>query len=142
MGGYGAFKLALTFPDRFAAAASLSGALDLIADGPAPDKTEEAEWKANFGSLKKLMGGPNDLRYLALHASQRRRPLPRLYQCCGTEDFLYPQNLAFRDLARSLRLNLTYDEGPGDHDWAYWDQMIQRVLEWLPLRRLKEDDDD
>src|SRR5919205_1482154 len=29
MGGYGAFKLALTHPDRFAAAASLSGALDI-----------------------------------------------------------------------------------------------------------------
>ena len=28
MGGYGAFKLALSFPQRFAAAASLSGALD------------------------------------------------------------------------------------------------------------------
>ena len=30
MGGYGAFKLALTLPDRFAAAASLSGALDVV----------------------------------------------------------------------------------------------------------------
>jgi putative tributyrin esterase len=29
MGGYGALKMALTHPDRFAAAASLSGALDL-----------------------------------------------------------------------------------------------------------------
>ena len=29
MGGYGALKLALTHPDRFAAAATLSGALDL-----------------------------------------------------------------------------------------------------------------
>ena len=31
MGGYGALKLALTHPDRFAAAASLSGALDMVA---------------------------------------------------------------------------------------------------------------
>src|SRR5215216_1738386 len=29
MGGYGAFKLALTHPERFAAAASLSGAVDI-----------------------------------------------------------------------------------------------------------------
>ena len=29
MGGYGALKLALTHPERYAAAASLSGALDL-----------------------------------------------------------------------------------------------------------------
>src|SRR5215207_9246851 len=31
MGGYGAFKMALTHPERFAAAASLSGALDIRA---------------------------------------------------------------------------------------------------------------
>ncbi len=30
MGGYGAFKLALTYPERYAAAASLSGALDVV----------------------------------------------------------------------------------------------------------------
>ena len=29
MGGYGAFKLALTYPERYAAAASLSGAVDI-----------------------------------------------------------------------------------------------------------------
>ena len=31
MGGYGAYKLASTYPERFAAAASLSGALDIRA---------------------------------------------------------------------------------------------------------------
>ncbi len=44
MGGYGAFKLALSFPQRFAAAASLSGALDQA--GPAPQRwrTSTAIW--------------------------------------------------------------------------------------------------
>ena len=39
-----------------------------------------------------------------------------------------------RQLLQSLRIKLTYEEGPGDHDWAYWDRMIQRVLAWLPLQ--------
>ena len=30
MGGYGAFKLAMRHPERYAAAASLSGALDMV----------------------------------------------------------------------------------------------------------------
>jgi putative tributyrin esterase len=30
MGGYGAFKLALSYPERYAAAASLSGTLDVV----------------------------------------------------------------------------------------------------------------
>src|SRR4051794_33924272 len=40
MGGYGALKLALTHPDRYAAAASLSGALDLAAFAERPDREE------------------------------------------------------------------------------------------------------
>jgi putative tributyrin esterase len=35
--------------------------------------------------------------------------------------------------AKELELDLTYKEGPGTHQWDYWDKMIQRVLEWLPL---------
>lgn len=136
MGGYGAFKLALAHPERYAAAASLSGALDLVSELPLLDKVERNEWKALFGNLKKLAGSANDLTFLAqqLAASRARRPL--LFQCCGVDDFLYDQNLRFRDLLHELRINLTYEEGPGAHDWAYWDMMIQRVLEWLPLTAL------
>jgi S-formylglutathione hydrolase FrmB len=61
--------------------------------------------------------------------------MPKLYQWCGTEDFLYKANLAFRDCAQKLGYDLTYEEGPGDHQWKYWDEKIQRVLEWLPLKK-------
>ncbi|MBW7461863.1 esterase family protein, partial [Paenibacillus sepulcri] len=57
----------------------------------------------------------------------------QLFQCCGTEDFLYQDNLRFRKHAGDLKLPLTYEEEPGSHDWGYWDRKIQRVLEWLPL---------
>jgi S-formylglutathione hydrolase FrmB len=30
--------------------------------------------------------------------------------------------------------SLTYEDGPGDHRWKYWDLCAQRLLEWLPLR--------
>lgn len=132
MGGYGAFKLALTYPDRYAAAASLSGALDL-AD---LTRVEHDDWLAEmeiiFGPLDRLVGSNNDLFHLARQAAAA--PLrPRLYQCCGTEDFLYQDNRRFKELAMSLGLDLTYEEGPGEHEWGYWDQQIQRVLNWLPL---------
>jgi len=28
---------------------------------------------------------------------------------------------------------LTYEDGPADHVWSYWDQMIQKFFDWLPL---------
>ena len=40
MGGYGAMKLALTHPERYAAAASLSGALDLDELSSRPERVE------------------------------------------------------------------------------------------------------
>lgn len=132
MGGYGAFKLALRCPDKFAAAASLSGALDVSWLTREVDRKEE--FKNIFGDLEKLSGSENDLFYLAEKLAKSDEPKPMLYQCCGTEDFLYEDNIRFRDWARELDLNLTYEEEPGTHEWGYWDKKIQRVLEWLPLR--------
>ena len=55
-------------------------------------------------------------------------PKPKIYQCCGTEDFLYDANVRFRDHVRSLGLDLTYEESPGTHEWGYWDAAVQRFL--------------
>ena len=83
-----------------------------------------------FGDLKKVPGSKHDLFVLAKKVS--RLPVkPRLYQCCGTEDFLYADNIRFRDAIRKLPFDHTYEEGPGVHDWAYWDRMIQNVLAWM-----------
>ena len=46
MGGYGALKIALTYPDRYFACASLSGALDLAGTRR---KRDMDEWRAIFG---------------------------------------------------------------------------------------------
>jgi putative tributyrin esterase len=134
MGGYGAFKLALTHPERYAAAASLSGAMDIrevvSAHGDRNDKAWLAEMRDVFGDLNKVPGSKHDLLPLARRTS-RGDVKPRLYQCCGTEDFLYEDNLRFRDAVSRLPLDLTYEEGPGEHNWDYWDRMIQRALGWM-----------
>jgi len=134
MGGYGAFKLALARPEKFAAAASLSGALDPqgLAD-LMPDRT--LEHLSIFGD-KSLRGTSNDLYHLSRELAKSDAVKPRLFQCCGTEDFLYRDNLKFRDHMKSLPFDLTYEEGPGTHDWGYWDANIQKVLRWLPLHKL------
>lgn len=134
MGGYGAFKWALRCPHQFAAAASLSGSLDMARHCKA-----EGDWRKElecvFGDLCKIARSDNDLFHLARQVARSKGPKPRLYQCCGTQDFLYADNLAFRDYARKVGMDLTYEEGPGEHEWGYWDRMIQRVLEWLPLKK-------
>lgn len=136
MGGYGAFKLAMRKPDQFCAAASLSGALNV-----ARNFFEEGAGEAQAVALFRRIFGPdgpkgthNDLLALLEELEHREEPMPHLYQCCGTEDFLHPDNLLFRDACLTAGLPLTYEESPGSHDWAYWDAKIQDVLTWLPLK--------
>ncbi|MCC7145513.1 MAG: esterase family protein [Phycisphaeraceae bacterium] len=134
MGGYGAFKIAMTYPERYAAAASLSGALDppVIAMKTMPER--KPEFENVFGPLDKVSGTENDVFHLATQLAGRdRKDWPALYQCCGTEDFLIEDNRRYRDHLKKVGLPAVYEEGPGVHDWAYWDKMIQRVLAWLPV---------
>ena len=37
-------------------------------------------------------------------------------------------------LGEALGVDLTYEEGPGIHNWIFWDAYIQRALNWLPLK--------
>ncbi len=134
MGGYGAFKWAFTNPQMFCAAASLSGALDRTKRMMASDKMAQ-EFANVFGDPAKYPGSENDLLHLASRLAEGSKPRPALYQCCGTADVVYPENVSFRDHLRDLGLSAAYHEHPGEeHEWGYWDRMIQDVIEWLPLR--------
>jgi S-formylglutathione hydrolase FrmB len=137
MGGYGAFKLALGQPDRYAAAASLSGALDITSVIKRKDHPDYPAWQERtrniFGDLEKVPGSSHDLFALARKVSLSGTK-PRLFQYCGTEDSLYQDNLRLRDYIRPLGFDYTYEETPGDHTWVHWDRTIQRVLNWLALK--------
>lgn len=129
MGGYGSFKWALSYPERFAAAGSFSGALDMASHV----RNDPRTFELIFGG-KDIAGTDADLMALLKRpAAGGQRPL--LYQSCGTEDFLYQGNLAFRDACLKSEYELTYTDGPGDHTWAYWDEHIQHFLKWLPLNK-------
>ena len=129
MGGYGAFKLALRHPDRYAAAASLSGALDL--DERMRTLNSEVDpmmWRRVFGDTP-FAGGDNDLFALLDKVTDP----PPLFQWCGTEDALYEGNVRFRDACAARGAALTSQFGPGTHEWTHWDDKIRDVLAWLPL---------
>ena len=142
MGGYGAFKAALRNPESFAAAASLSGGMSCGA-GPGwnctsadnrPSAVPTARFeRAAFGENRELLKPEeNDLKVLLKAAMDSGKPMPKLYQACGTEDFVYACNREYRDYAIQLGAPLTYEEGPGIHNWDFWDPYIRRVVVWLP----------
>jgi putative tributyrin esterase len=134
MGGYGALKLALRRPDRFAAAASLSGVLDL------PGLVGEGRpWPEDPRMYERVLGpdravGPDD-DLLALVGRADPEALPALYACCGTEDVLMPGNQSFAAACQQAGVPLSTSWSPGDHDWAYWDAQIAGVLDFFAAQR-------
>lgn len=136
MGGYGAWKLALGAGDIFGSGASLSGVLDITARmedvymAPGVPEKKRRYWEGIFGSREKLAGSENDLRHLAVERSGAGKEKPRLYAWCGTEDFLYEDNVRMWDWMRKAGYTLTVSESEGNHQWKYWDREIQHVLEW------------
>ena len=134
MGGYGAFRMALDRPDRYAAAGSFSGAVDVAERGRRVDQSTvfgrvEMEWM--FGRGRKIAGTEVDLFHLARRVARSRGAKPRLFQYCGTADFLYADNLRFRDHAQRLKLDVTFRENDGNHGWAWWDEQILAFLKWI-----------
>jgi S-formylglutathione hydrolase FrmB len=130
MGGYGALKWALRQPERFAAAASLSGAVDVAGLRTQRVRPEDPRlFDRVFG--EPAGAGPDDLFWLLDQADEAS--LPPLYVCCGTEDMLIDDNRKFEHRARAAGAVVTTDFGPGEHEWGYWDTTIQDVLTWLPL---------
>ncbi|MBC5581803.1 esterase family protein [Anaerofilum sp. BX8] len=142
MGGYGAFKAALREPGSYAAAVSLSGGMSCGAGegwactigSASPDEVPTDRFmRAAFGEHGEyLKPEENDLKVLLKAAMESGGPVPLLYQACGTEDFVYPCNVEYRDYAAALGAPLTYEEGPGIHNWDFWDPYIRRAVEWLP----------
>ena len=127
MGGYGALKWALHRPGRFAAAASLSGALDL-------DAISRDEWRRPL--MQRVFDGrigPGD-DLLALLADADVESLPSLYVGCGTEDHLYADNVRFVEAATDAGVDVQVDFRSGEHEWGVWDATIRDVLAWLPVR--------
>ncbi|MDR0405225.1 MAG: esterase family protein [Clostridiales bacterium] len=127
MGGYGAFKIALSQPGNFCAAASFSGSLDIARSA------RDADFSAIFASPPQ--NTPDDLFFLA----KREMPVkPRLYQWCGTEDHLYADNARFRDYIQNLGFDYTYRESAGGHQWRHWDEQLRKIFAWFGIPQTEE----
>ncbi|MGL4696118.1 alpha/beta hydrolase [Enterococcus larvae] len=134
MGGYGAFKLGLRQPERFAAIASLSGPLNIAA------RVEdlllirnEAYWTGVFGPLDEFKESEHDLLFLLKEALKEQKNLPDIFLACGEQD---PLLHASEDVSRALseaKIPHFFETAAGGHDWHFWDEWIQKVIDWLPL---------
>lgn len=137
MGGFGAIVNGLQHPETFGSIVALSAALildttRLNAEYTDNLMTNRGYYESVFGDLDKVLGGENDYSALAEKVAGQEIK-PKIYMACGTEDGLMAPNQVFRDKLTQLGYDLTWQEGPGGHDWQFWDTYILKAMDWLPL---------
>jgi putative tributyrin esterase len=122
MGGYGALKLALKFPNMFCSVVSHSGGL---AAGHKPLRDDLApEMHLIYG--ENPTGGKDDLWAIAERADKSNLPAIRID--CGIDDFLIEDNRAFHQHLSKLGIPHEYEEFPGEHNWDFWDTHVQEAI--------------
>ena len=129
MGGYGALKAAMTYPERYSGVISLSGALDITRKNR---PCNLPEWQSIFDygmvSPDELEGSCHDLFAVTRKAAESGKEMPEIFLWCGTEDGLITINRQYRDMLAELGIDCTYTESQGNHSWLYWDMHIQPGL--------------
>ena len=114
MGGYGAMRIGLKYPERFASiwahsSASIDRYLDpaLIAEAAIDDASIElhARRLVEWGAAK-----------------------PVISFDCGAEDELLEYNRELHALMDEIGLDHHYAEHPGDYTWDYWDEHVREAL--------------
>jgi putative tributyrin esterase len=112
MGGFGAMRLGLKYPDRFASIWAHSGSYrprdELVGLYPDPDEANIYAWAD-----------------LAIQSS-----LPPVISFdCGVDDELLTYNRELHRHLETIGLPHTYEETEGRHDWEFWDRRVPLALE-------------
>jgi putative tributyrin esterase len=131
MGGYGAIKFGLKYPQLFSIVGSFSGALN-------PNTSMGKEHPPFAPQLMRVYGPEdsstrtnNDIYKLAAQA--RPANAPYLFLTCGSEDPFLSVNRDFVAPLPATKIRYEYHELPGSHSWVFWDQSIQLFLhEFVP----------
>ncbi len=130
MGGYGAVKFGLKYPEMFSIVGSFSGAL-----GAASLSAKNAG--AIGKSIDQIFGGDssenrrvNDIFRMVREISPEKiKTLPFIYLDCGTEDFLFQNNREFAALLADKKIPHEFRQLPGKHDWNFWNLQVLEFLE-------------
>ncbi len=129
MGGYGALHTALMRPDLYFATASLSGVVDIVATLEKGGFPNEATCVWGNDYLNNVKNTDADIMHRIANFPAEA-PKPRIYSACGTEDFLYGSNVKFRGFMENSDFDYTYGEGPGIHNWVFWNEWVEKAIKW------------
>ncbi|HKD45450.1 MAG TPA: alpha/beta hydrolase family protein [Candidatus Angelobacter sp.] len=130
MGGFGAIKLALRHPEKYAFAGGLSAAIDVPRR---PFSWRRLNQSRNFRELFGPEGSEtrraNDPFHLL--SSADAKTVPYLYLTCGRQEGLLAPNREFAALLGRHRFAYEFHEVSGGHNWDQWNAELPGLFESL-----------
>lgn len=136
MGGNGSLKFAMANPEKYAAVGCMSAGFfdhDVPADGRNLDPIKDKTMWTRFDG-REIAGSEDDLLENARKIIREGKPVPRVYHTCGSEDHIRRIAHKTRDFFENFKGNpfdYVYEEDPGRHTWEYWDEHVQKFLQYI-----------
>ena len=135
MGGFGAIHTALAFPDVFSSCIALSSALvihEIAAfKGRKNDVMPAGLVREVFGDPETILDSDRNPEVLYRRIKVAGKKIPKLYLAIGTEDSLLACNREFCAFLEKEKADFFYEDGPGVHNWDFWNQYLPRGIEWV-----------
>ncbi|MBN2215503.1 MAG: prolyl oligopeptidase family serine peptidase [Bacteroidales bacterium] len=119
MGGSGAMYLFLKHPMLFLSAGSTGGVMDL--NHSSSKQTSLTRLLGDYDTNRLLFNSHSPVNLLQnIQGSDKQ-----IFFDCGTEDYLYECNNAYRKRCDELNIKATYISRPGKHERSYWLKSIR-----------------
>ncbi len=135
MGGFGALRNGLKYAETFGSIIALSSAL--IAEEVASLKPGERNevssygfYRHAFGPLDKLLCSERDPKYWAKLRKEEGKA-PRIFMACGSEDFMYQNNLNLHNYLDGIDYTHEWHVDHGVHDFEFWNRAMPVAINWL-----------
>jgi len=113
MGGFGAVRIGLRYPQQFCSIWSHSGGFPTAT-------TLASHWY--------WAGNPADLDCYTLVDALNPQTMPQLSFDCGVDDHLIEDNRRYHEFLEARGVPHRYHEHTGGHNWAYWDAHLPEAL--------------
>lgn len=136
MGGYGALKIALDFPEQFSCAASFDGWLDISnrtrrGECPLP---ENLHMEDVFGRNGENNGEEYDLWEL-LERYKKREKNPRFYLDCSVSNSYYQPNLCFTKAAGEYGYEISFLTTREEKGWRTYNAQVSQFMSYIHGKR-------
>lgn len=129
MGGYGAVKIGMRNPDKFAGIGGFSSVCDVEAAMKDADNVTFTEReKVSVLGNNLILNPDDDLYHIAEEFSKSGKDM-KIYLSCGSDDFLLSMNKEYENYLSDKGIPHIFETWEGIHNWKFWRESLDKALE-------------